>query len=1229
MPIMTRFPGMFRGAAVLVAALLVCFAAPASAQVGATTDIIAGTVTGSDGQPLADVLIEAYSMETQVTRRARTDARGRYTILFPDGGGQYRMTARFVGSTPRQAMVMRQADEDRLVWNVSLAQNPVTLEQINVRGNLRPPAGADVPTPGDAGRALNPDQLARLPLDVGDLAALATLSPGVVPIGGTDSSAASFSVAGLGPDANAITLDGLLFGSGAVPQDAVRQTRVITSTYDVARGQFSGGLISSTTRSGTNVVQGSSQYQLRDEDLAVGADTTAFGQGFTQHVISGGVGGPLRRDRMFVFASLQARLRDDPQQTLLSASPADFTRLGVHPDSVARFRGVLDNTLNLPSTLVAGARTRSNDNLSALVRLDYLLSNTHTLTLRGDWRGTTQDPSRLGPLALPTTGGLVENGGGGVMLTLSSRFAIGVINELRGYWSTSRNEGDPYLRLPQGRVQIASDLPDSARGVATLAFGGATGLPTSTSSRTVELTNELSWIPGSGGHRFKLGGLYLFDRSRNLVGGNRTGTFTYTSLAALEAGQPALFTRTLENAERISESASWALYAGDVWMMARPLQLTYGVRLEGSSFRNAPAYNPVVDSIFNRRTDRLPSETHLSPRIGFTWTIGGPGRPQPGQGFQPGQQFRPPALVVRGGIGEFRSPMAAGLVAQARSATGLANSAAEIQCIGAGVPTPDWAGYLADPSTIPTQCESGGPGPMPAAPRTVVLLGDGLRAPRAWRGSLQLQRALTNFSQLSVEGSFARGESQTGWTDLNLEATPDFVLAAEGNRPVFVAPSRITPFSGTPSFAASRVDSSLGRVLEASSGLRSRTEQLTVSLGGLVGRGIILQSSYTWQRVRDQQTGVRGGSTAADPNVAEWARSSFERRHNLLLTVTYPFGPAVELTTVGRLMSGSPYTPTVAGDVNGDGTWNDRAFVFAPGTATAEAQAMRDLLALASSGVRDCLTSQTGRVAGRNSCTGPWQGTLDFQLNWRPAQLGLNRRLMISVVTVNFLHGLDQLLHSPANEKGWGLTPRPDGTLLYVTGFDSAGQRYTYQVNQRFGSTAGSANAFRPPFQIGVQMRLQIGPDRMRQAIEAMRRGGGGAGGRGGPGGMLGGSPADLMRRLDSLAPNPARIALELRDTILLDSAQVLRLTAIRDSLDAKNRARIDSVQRIMQREGTNANPERLFPQLTPHMQGLQRDRAQAVREVQALLSPVQWARVSLRLRPQGFGPGGGSGPRP
>lgn len=1213
--------------ALVSAAFLLASAAiavPAGAQIGSSTDIITGVVVNSEGQPVEDATIEAYSLETQVTRRARTDARGRFVILFPDGGGQYRMTARAIGLAPRIEVIQRHADEDRLVWNVRLSGGAVTLEGIEVRAGSQLLRGPDGPTPGSTERILGPDQLTRLPIDNTDLNALVGLVPGVVPISASDTAPGSYSVAGLGPDANALTLDGLLFGTATVPQEALRQTRVVTSTYDVSRGQFSGGLIASTTRSGSNVVQGSSSYQLRDDDLALTGEESQFAQGFTQHVISGGLGGPLVRDRLFIFGSLMSRLRDDPQQNLLSAGSADYTRLGVHPDSVARFLTIVDS-LGVPPALVGSGGTRSNNTLSALVRLDWVLNNAHTLTLRGDWQGASQDPARLGSLALPQTGGQLTTGGGGLMATLTSRFGAAVINEFRGYWNASRRDGEAYARLPQGRVVVASDLPDGTRGVSTLLFGGNTGFPTRNRTRAVEIADELSWMPGTGSHRFKFGGFLRSESTDDIVGTNQLGTFTYSSLASLASGSASSFRRTVDVTERASRNYRWGLFAGDVWIVRRPFQLTYGVRLEGSSFGALPPYNPAIDTAFGRRTDRLPSEVHLSPRVGFSWTLGG-ARAGPDRFAIIG----PPTTVIRGGIGEFRNQPPTMLASQARAGTGLAESTGEVFCVGSAVPAQRWDLYRLDPSTIPDECASSGPpGPAPALPpRTVIVLADGFEASRAWRGSLAVERRLTQLLRLTIEGSVSRGIRQSGFYDLNLDATPAFTLADEANRPVFVAPSEISA-GGEPRFSASRRDTAFGSVLEVRSNLRSRTEQLTLGIGGILGRGIFLNLSYTYQRSRDQSTGLRGAGTAADPNVVEWARSDFERRHSFLATVTYPFSQSLELTSIARVSSGAPFTPMVSGDVNGDGSRNDRAFVFAPGASDPVARGMQNLLATASASVRECLERQLGAVAARNSCLGPWQASLDFQLNWRPAGLGLNRRLTLSLVTQNFLRGLDELVHGTANARGWGIATRPDNTLLHITGFDAGAGRYSYQVNERFGSTAGTATAFRPPFQIGVQMRMQIGPDRMRQALDAIRAGGRGGVVAMGPGGALemGGqlgfrgpdiNPAAIIERIASALPNPAATALELRDSLRLDSTQVRLLVPLRDSLARRNGERLDSLRRAVSGMGNNPSPGelmRLMPAMRPLFEAARNEIASSLVTVRAILTAEQWQAMPESVR--------------
>jgi hypothetical protein len=651
----------------------------ASAQVGVTTDILTGVVVDASGDPMPNVVIEAMSLETEVVRTGITDARGRYIILFPDGAGQYEMTARAVGMIPQTVVLMRQADEDRLMWDVQLQPSAFVLDPLVVTGDRQPvrPPRQDRPTPGSEQRNFNANQVANLPIDPDDLALLAALVPGAVVLDATDTTAAAFSVAGQRPDANQQTLDGLSYASGQLPQEGLRSTQIITNTYDVSRGRFSGGLMASTSRSGSNNLQGSLNYSLRAHQLSFqSGSATAFTSGSTQHSLGGGVGGALVPNRLFVYFSGSLRSRTQPVASLNTATAADLERLGVAPDSAARFTTIVDSIGAGVSDRFTGGR--SNTTLSGMLRFDWLAANNHTVSVRGDLRGTGQEPTQLPATALSDISGEQGNGGGGVMATLSSRFGLRVINEVKAYASSNLRDGNPYQYSPQGQVRVNSDLVDGTNGVATLLMGGSTNMPTDSRVRALEITDEVSLLPGDLSHRLRLGALFRAENTNDVTGQNQFGTYTYNSLAELETGVPSSFRRLVSPEVRQSTAYEFAVYAGDVWIPTRRLQLNYGVRLERSSFGNPPAYNPAVEASFGRRTDVLPTETDLSPRVGFTWTVGG------------GGFGATPAFVIRGGVGKFRSPMSSNLVAQAQRSTGLENSQAILNCTGLSVPIATW-----------------------------------------------------------------------------------------------------------------------------------------------------------------------------------------------------------------------------------------------------------------------------------------------------------------------------------------------------------------------------------------------------------------------------------------------------------------------------------------------------------------------------------------------------------
>jgi hypothetical protein len=1206
------------GLSALVCALALINPTEGLAQVGSTTDILMGRVAGLDSQAIANARVEATSLETGITRGKTTGPDGRYTIVFPDGGGAYRLTVRAVGLTPVTRNIARQGDEDRIITDFDMGHIATELATVRVRATRNRGDPSERPEPGGTERNLNPNLVNRLPVDAGDLNALAALAPGVIAVPGTDTTKASFNVAGQPANQNNITLDGLSFGAGSVPTEAVRNTRVVTSTYDVARGQFTGAQVASTTRGGTNNVQGAMSYSLRDPDLEFVDDTNpAFGQKYTQNQINFGAGGPIIKDKLFTFGALTFTRRTDPLLSLLAADPLTLQRLGTNPDSVSRFLNLVQN-FGLPLSSPLAPDERLNDNTSALVRVDYNLAEDHSLMLRGDWRGNTQLGSRLNALALPHNGGDLKGSGGGGMMTLTSHMGM-FINELRGYKSVDNRDTQGFISVPDGRVIVASVLDNGTSAISTLQFGGNPSLPQVTKSTLLEVSDEISRLTTAGGHRFKLGG--LLNQQTTSVGfiPNRFGTFIFNSLADFEAGTPSQFTRTLFARDQRSATDNLAAYLGDSWRVKPQFQVVYGLRTEGSHYPDKPDFNPDVDATFGRRTDNLPSEVHLSPRAGFTVFVGE-------------SQFGPPPLTLRGGFGEFRGTAPAQLFATALNATGLNNGQALLTCIGASAPTPDWASYLADPSTIPTSCNGGAP-IFANQRRNVTVFDPDFQAPRAWRASLGMNRRFWDRYSFSIDAGYARGVAQTGLTDINLDTVPKFRLANEGNRPVYVPTAAIIPTTGAVSVFGSRLHPEFGVVSQIQSNLSSDTKQLTFGLNGITTKGILLNASYTLTSSFDQSQGfsqgtVQGfggtaGSTAGNPNISEWGRNDNARRHSLLATITYPIKPALELTAIGRMVSGGYFAPLVAGDINGDGRNNDRAFVFDPAqtTDTAVANGMRRLLANTSQRARDCLLSQLNQVAARSSCSSPWSPSLDLQMNIKPAAFGLDRRLTISVIGLNTLTGLDQLLHGSNNLHGWGQPSFPDRTLLFVRGFDPVTQTYNYQVNEHFGATNGTRNAFRIPFQLAVQGRLALGTDPARQQFNNVT--GGGRGGR---------LTADALKaRMTRLVPNAFLDIVAVNDSAKLELTpdQITKLQTAGATFQVKADSLVDKVANMLADTTVKTpDPMTVFAKLQPSMTEGRKLATQAINDAKAILTPAQWAKVPDSIKTPGLRRGDGEGGR-
>ncbi|HVZ47583.1 MAG TPA: TonB-dependent receptor [Gemmatimonadaceae bacterium] len=1062
---------------------LAAFALPAAQASAQTVDIVRGRVTNPENQPLEGVQVTVTTLSGAVSRQARTDANGRYTVTFPGGDGDYMVTFNSIGYAQRRFEVKRVADEEILLADAKMSRTAQSLGEVRVQGDRARPNRNDV-SPDIGGTERQVNQSALSAAQQGDLAAMAASLPGVLLVPGADGDPSGFSVLGLDPSQNSTTLNGQPFGGADIPRDAAIGSSLSTSPYDVSRGGFSGGNFNLRTQSGTNFITRTNSLNIDAPQMQwTDQAARALGQQYSNLSAGGRVSGPIKYNESFYNLAYQFGRRANDLQTLLNTGPLGLQTSGIAADSVTRLLGVM-HTLGVPSVVGRLADNRTAYQGSLLGSFDLAPPSSRSgsaygLTVNGSWNKTSPVTSLTSEL--PAHSGDHTNWNGGAQVRHSTYFGIGILSETTVGYSAGETSSDPYLLMPGGTVRVNSTFGDGTNGVKNVAFGGNAALSTSSANQSLAFTNLMSWFSEDSKHRLKLStelrrDSYQLDQSLNQL-----GTFTYNSLADLEAGRPASYSRTLLPRGRDGDQVVGAISLGDSYRASNAFQLQYGLRVDGNAFGQKPAYNADVERLFGERNDQVPNRLYLSPRVGFSWSYGTAAQVA---GFE--GAFRGPRATVRGGIGLFQGTPATQATGAALDNTGLPTGLQQVTCTGDAVPTADWATYAATGGAGPAQCADGSTGSVfsSTAPNVSLFAGD-YAAPRSMRSNLQWNGAiLGNRFNGQFEVTYSLNMNQPGTVDLNFSPVQRFTLASEGNRPVYVQPTSIDPATGFIAAGDARVSPLFNRVTENRSDLRSESRQFRASIFPLNFSSSVQWSlSYVYTNVRERVRGF-GTNTVGNPLDVEWARSNFDSRHQIQYSLSYNAFDFVRFSWFGSFRSGTPFTPLVAADLNGDGYANDRAFIFGASASDPQlAAAMQTLVSNSPAYVRNCLQKQIDALAARNSCEGPWTAQANLSISFNPVKVGMPQRANLSFSIQNPLGAADLLLHGDNHLQGWGQPAMPDQNLLYVKGFDPATNRFRYDVNQRFGSSNPAFTPFRLPVVATAMLRFDIGPTREEQSL--------------------------------------------------------------------------------------------------------------------------------------------------
>jgi hypothetical protein len=1044
----------------------------------------------------------------------------------------------------------------------------------------------------------------------------------------------SISAFGIGGDQNGLVLNGMNFGA-QVPRDGFR-VGVVSASYDPGRGGFAGVQQSLRMQPGNNTITRSTHVTFDAPGLQWTSPVASnLGTTYGQQIASGTVGGPIVPDKFFYSSAYQFSRRASGLTSLESASDASLLALHINRDSVQRLMGLI-GTAGIPERTSRVPNGRENTEGRLSFRFDFepnvpppqpgqfflndATFDDYYLELGGTARNN--GGAMIVPTSIPSSGGEISHHDGWAQFTAAKYLPRNTLNETTISVGGAEDRTNPYLDLPAANILLASGLPDGGVGISNVRVGGSASPHSDSKTWSTELRNATTYNTWDRHHSVALTLDATLD-GYSVQQDAGFGTFAFNSLEDFANGTPTSFSRTLTSLHTSGTGMTGAIGLGDVFNMnaaapgfnpfgaappARPT-FQYGVRVEGNHFGFQPAYNAKVDSIFGVRTDHVPDGVRVMPMIGFTWPLFPVFKVN---GLSLGRRGN-----ISGGVREYRGTLSTRSIDSYTRQTGLPSAIQQLYCIGAAAPPPDWEGYQHGES-IPADCANGAAStPLAQTTPPVALFAPNYTLYDSWRPAFNVNYTLNNLFRVSANATWAINRNVPGNYDLNFNPAARFGLASEGNRPIYVSPTSIVPATGAETFADSRVSSDFAHVNEARSDLRSQVRTVGGTLtyapfriffGGPNTAFWFASVSYSYNDAREQYRGFQ--STAGDPREISWSRGS-QAKHVVTFTYNRTQGNLGSLALQARMQSGTPFTPSVAGDVNGDGYSNDRAFVFAPSTADPTAASMAQLLRNAPSWARNCLQKQIGAIAGRNSCVGPWAfPILNMTLSPDPYRFGFRNRGSVTLLFTNLLSGLDQALHGSNKLHGWGQSAFADPTLLTVRGFDPSANRFNYTVNPLFGSTTQFRNTFRSPFVITLDVRLEVGPDRETQYLESLLRP------RGSEGAAL---TVDQIKSRIARGLNPIDQLMQQKDSIRLSKEQVDSVMKI----SRRYAVRRDSIATVMAqylvaRHGSYGGEG---VRETWHAAGVASYRGYIddIRAVMALLTPEQRATAETKPSMLGF----------
>lgn len=630
-----------------------------------TTSGMNGKVTNPDGSPLPGATVIATHVPTGSLFGATTDAGGLFRLPNMDVGGPYQLKVSFVGfeSWTQENIYLTLGQTYRT--NIQLKDTEVRLGEVAIIGKRGDKDIFDGNSTGSE-TTVTIEKIQTMPSIARGLTDFTRLTPQarVTQLGGIE-------IAGSNNRFNSIYIDGAVnndvFGltdqgtnggqAGISPfsVDIIEQLTVQVAPFDVKIGGFSGAGINAVTRRGTNEIQGSAYYYMRNAKLAglTPTDDTSKTRvrqsDFNTGIYGFRLGGPIIKNKLFFFVNAEIQKEETPQ-------PFDF---GTYQGTATAAE--LDQLTNKlvawgyePGNYDGAAKTLDGTKLFG--RIDWNISKVHKLMIRHSYtKGISSSPSNSSStnLRFANAGVLFPSTTNSSAIELKSNFNDVVSNNLIMGFTFVRDDRDPmgsnfpYVRIKDGNSNIYFGSEE---------FSTANDLK----QDIITLTDNLDL--NFGKHTVTIGTHNEFYKMYNLFIRQNFGSYQFNSISDFLTDKPAYqFDRTFSAVDEITgdgsmaaanfKAAQFGLYIQDKFQVSDRFNLTYGLRADMPMFLSTPTLNedfntnviPLLEEkgwdLEGAKTGQTPSpKIMLNPRLGFNYDV-----------------FGDKTLQIRGGAGFFTS----------------------------------------------------------------------------------------------------------------------------------------------------------------------------------------------------------------------------------------------------------------------------------------------------------------------------------------------------------------------------------------------------------------------------------------------------------------------------------------------------------------------------------------------------------------------------------------------